>query len=128
MSLWDRLADWIAAAAKTPVGEAAAASTIGADVAAAQAGVKFVSDLVAHTATIAEGLNAGLSLDKALAPLIPVPIEDDIQLAIALAEGLTALYEALPVGWQLIKQDAGPLKPVFGGPVEKIDPASYAGF
>ena len=123
MSLWGRLAAWIAAAAKTPAGEAAASSTIGADVAAAQAGVKFVSDLVANKATITEGLNAGLSLDKALAPLLPVPIEDDIQLAIALAEGLTALYEALPAGWQFIKTDPGKplgadgINPYTGAPI-----------
>ncbi len=114
MSVWARLANWIAAAAKTPAGLAAANSTIGADVAAAQLGVKFVVDLAAGRATIVEGLNAGLSLDRALAPLLPAPVEADVALAISLAEGLTALYTALPPGWQFIKTEHGVTKPIFG--------------
>ena len=107
MSTWARLAAWIAAAAKTPAGEAAAASTVGADISAVAAGVKFVSDLAAGRATVAEGLNAGLALDKALAPLIGTQAEADVELAIGLAEALTALYQALPPGWQFVKVDHG---------------------
>jgi hypothetical protein len=107
MSVWERLAAWVAAAAKTPAGEAAAASTVGSDISAVAAGVKFVRDLAANKATVAEGLSAGLSLDKALAPLIGTQAEADVELAISLAEGLTALYQALPPGWQFIKNDPG---------------------
>jgi hypothetical protein len=103
MSVWGRLSQWVAAAAATPAGAAAAASTLGADVAAAQAGVKFVEDLAAHKATILEGLQAGLSLDKALAPVLPVAVVDDVELAISLAEALIALYSVLPLELQAIK-------------------------
>ena len=107
MSWLGRFTSWLSAAAATPAGEAAAATTIGADVAAAQQGVKFVTDLAANKATISEGLAAGLSLDKALAPVLPVAISSDIQLAIALAEALVALYSTLPPDWRLIKVDPG---------------------
>ncbi len=107
MSIWARLTAWVAAAAKTSAGQAAAASTIGADLAAAESAVKLINDLAANKATIAEGLSAGLSLDKALAPLLPAQVEASIALSISLAEGLTALYEALPPGWQFVKTDHG---------------------
>jgi hypothetical protein len=112
VSWWNRLSTWVAAAAATPAGEAAAATTIGADVAAAQSGVKFVQDVAAHKATIQEGLAAGLSLDKALAPVLPVAIVDDVELAISLAEALVALYSVLPPKWQAIK--VTPSKPYNG--------------
>ena len=110
MSLLGRFATWISVAAATPAGAAAAAGTIGADVAAAQQGVRFVVDLAANKATIQEGLAAGLALDKALAPVLPGPIAADIQLAISLAEALVALYSTLPADWQVIK--VTPSKPL----------------
>jgi hypothetical protein len=100
LSVLTRVAQWVSAAAKTPAGRAAAASTIGADIAAVQAAIELINDLAAGRATIAEALSAGLSLDKALAPLLPAPIVEDLQLAIGLAEGLTALYQALPPSWR----------------------------
>lgn len=104
-----RLAQWFSAAAATPAGAAAAAGTIGQDIAAAQMGARFLIDLAAHKATISEGLQAGLSLDKALAPVLPGPIAADVALAIAIAEALIALYSTLPPDWQAIKRT--PSKP-----------------
>ena len=101
-----------AAAAATPAGAAAASGTIGQDVAAAQVGAKFLIDLAAHKATISEGLQAGLSLDKALAPVLPVPIAADVALAISIAEALVALYSTLPPAWQAVK--VTPSKPYKG--------------
>jgi hypothetical protein len=112
MSVWGRLARWIGAAAKTPAGVATASSMIGADIAAVQQGVRFIEDLAANKATISEGLNAGLALDKALAPILPGPIAADVELAISLAEALIALYSVLPPNLQAIK--VTPSKPYRG--------------
>ncbi|MCW2275028.1 hypothetical protein GJ654_09895 [Rhodoblastus acidophilus] len=103
MSVWDRFASWVSDAAKTPAGAAAATGTIGQDVAAAELAVRFLIDLAAGKATISEGLAAGLALDKALAPVLPVAVARNVALAISLAEALVALYETFPPDWDLIK-------------------------
>ncbi|MCW2283389.1 hypothetical protein M2323_001197 [Rhodoblastus acidophilus] len=103
MSAWERLASWVSNAAKTPAGAAAARGTVGQDVAAAEQAVRFLVDLAAGKATISEGLAAGLALDKALAPVLPVDVAGNVALALSLAEALVALYETFPPGWDVIQ-------------------------
>jgi len=110
VSVWGRFTQWMSAAVATPSSLASAAGAIGQDVAAAQQAVKLLSDLAAGKATIQEGLAAGLALDKALSPVLPVAVCSDVQLAISLAEALVAIYSTLPSGWQAIK--VTPSKPL----------------
>ena len=103
MSFWGRVADWVSDAAQTSSGAVTASGSLDQDVAALELAVKFLTDLAAGKATILEGLAAGLALDRALAPALPVGVAKDVARVLSLAEALVSLYQALPPGWDVIK-------------------------
>ena len=85
------------------------------DFTAAKALVHLFEDIAKNKASIAEAISTGVTTAQAVAQYIPAA--QQVLTVLEAAQIIDAIYESLPSGWQFIKTQHGPLKPVFGGPV-----------